>query len=156
MRAPGPARTMVGMTDALDRRPSGVDDGTVAAVGKLSEAMEYVIRARGRFYDAHQLIGRADLLLDEAVDGLRAAGHDDLADAIRTDLIGRNVLPGRWTYQIMEEFDDGYYAAFTAADRRAREDVLGGRRHVFEAEMKRERRTPGRRGHDAAPNDATR
>jgi hypothetical protein len=142
---------MVGMTDPLDRRPPDSDDATVAAVGKLSEAMEFVIRARGRLYDLHQLIGRADLLLDEAVDGLRSAGHDGLADEIEQGLIGRNVLPGRWTYQITEEFDDGYYAAFVEADRRARDRLMAGRRHVFEAALKRDRRTPGRDGHEATP-----
>jgi hypothetical protein len=113
--------------------------------------MEHVIRARGRLYDLHQLVGRADFLLDEAVDGLRAAGHGDLADEIEKGLVGRNVLPGRWTYQITEEFDDGYYAAFAEADRRAREQLMAGRRHVFEAGMKRDRRTPGRGGHEATP-----
>ncbi|WP_278255253.1 NAD(P)H-binding protein [Nocardioides convexus] len=26
--------------------------------------------------------------------------------------VGRNVLQGRWTFQVVEEYDDGYYAAF--------------------------------------------
>src|SRR5690606_3294937 len=39
---------------ASDRRPAGVDDDTVAAVGKLGEALEWVERARGRLYDFHQ------------------------------------------------------------------------------------------------------
>ena len=139
------------MDDALDRRPAGTDDATVAAVGKLSEAMEYVIRARGRLYDLHQLVGRADLLLDEAVEGLRTAGHEALADEIGKGLVGRNVLPGRWTFQITEEFDDGYYAAFAEADRRARDELMGGRRHVHEAAMKRDRRTPD--GHESTPDE---
>jgi hypothetical protein len=29
-----------------DRRPAGVDDATIAAAGKVSEALEYVERAR--------------------------------------------------------------------------------------------------------------
>ena len=35
---------------------------TVDAVGKASEALEYVERARGHLYAFHQLIGRADFL----------------------------------------------------------------------------------------------
>ena len=56
-------------------------------------------------------MGRADLLLGDAADELAEAGHDELADLVRTEVVGRNVLEGRWTFQIVEEFDDGYYDA---------------------------------------------
>ncbi len=137
--------------DSRHQRPTGVDDTTVAAVGKLSEALETVERARGHLYSFHQLTGAADLELGEAVDLLREAGHHELADALDIDLVGRNVLPGRWTFQIIEEYDDGYHATFTALEQRARDELLDGRRHVFESEMKEDRRTPERRGHEARP-----
>ena len=41
------------------------DPETVDAVGKASEALEYVERARGHLYAFHQLIGRADFLFEE-------------------------------------------------------------------------------------------
>jgi hypothetical protein len=133
------------------RRPPGLDDVTVAALGKLSEALETVERVRGHLYSVHQLTGHADLMLDEAVDLLRRGGHHDLAEAVRDELIGRNVIEGRWTYQIVEDYDDGYYAAFRDFEARARGQLAGGRRHIFEAEMKDRRRTKGRRGHEAGP-----
>lgn len=120
-------------------------------LGKLSEALETVERARGRLYDLHQLIGHADLMLDEAVELLRAAGHGPLADRIDTELVGRNVIPGRWTFQLVEEFDDGYYSLFRELERTARDELAQGRRHVFEAEMKEARRTHGAPGHEATP-----
>jgi hypothetical protein len=132
-------------------RPNGVDDATVEAVGKVTEAFEKVERARGHLYDFHQLTGSADLALGEAVDALRRAGHVDLADQIQTELIGRNVLHGRWTFQIVEEYDDGYFAAFRSFEQSARDELLAGRRHVFEAEMKEDRRSHGRPGHEATP-----
>lgn len=70
-------------------RPPGVDDATVEAVGKVSEALETVERARGALYEFHQLIGRADLLLGEAADQLSAAGHDPLAAELDDALVGR-------------------------------------------------------------------
>ncbi|MFC8044768.1 hypothetical protein [Nocardia sp. NPDC057353] len=133
------------------RRPPGVDDATVAAGGKLSEALETVERARGHLYELHQLIGGADLRLDEAVSKFREAGHPEIAERIERELIGRNVLPGRWTFQIVEEFDDGYYAQFREIERGVRDELFEGRRHLFEAEMKEERRTNGHRGHSAVP-----
>ncbi len=133
-------------------RPGGADDATVAAVGKLSEALETVERARGHLYSFHQLTGSADLALGEAVQALRAAGHASLANAIDTDLVGRNVISGRWTFQIVEEYDDGYWSVFRDHERLVREALMGGARHVFEAEMKEERRTAGRAGHEATPD----
>ncbi|MEV4200496.1 hypothetical protein [Micromonospora globbae] len=137
--------------DDRHRRPPGVSDETVAALGKLSEALECVERVRGHLYSLHQLVGHADLMLDDAVEMFRAAGHPDIAERIATELLGRNVIAGRWTFQIVEDFDDGYYALFRDVDRDARERLVGGRRHLYEAEMKERRRTRGLPGHEARP-----
>ena len=137
--------------DEQHRRPDGVSAATVEALGKLSEALETVERARGHLYELHQLIGHADLMLDDAVELFRDAGHAKLAERVQTELLGRNVIADRWTFQIVEDFDDGYYALFKELDRTARDELVQGRRHLFEAEMKERRRTHGRPGHEAAP-----
>jgi hypothetical protein len=137
--------------DAKHQRPAGADDDTVAAAGKISEALETIEQARGHLYALHQLIGHADLALDDAVGLLEKAGRKELADRVQTELIGRNVIEGRWTFQLVEEFDDGYYAFFKQVEAAARDELMGGRRHVFEAEMKERRRTHGRRHHEARP-----
>ncbi|MFC3501443.1 hypothetical protein ACFOOK_10815 [Micromonospora krabiensis] len=139
--------------DKLHARSAGTDDQTVEALGELSKALETIHRVRGHLYSAHQLVGGADLTLDRVVELLRQAGHEEVADRVERELLGRNVLPGRWTFQIMEEFDDGYYAAFQEIERYAREKLAGGRRHIYEAEMKARRRTPGMPGHEATPNE---
>lgn len=133
------------------RRPAGVDDLTVEAAGKLSEAWEITERARGHLYAFHQLTGRADFALEQSAEMFREAGHQRLADRITDDLVGRNVLPGRWTFQIVEEYDDGYYDLFRSVEREAREELLQGRRHIYEAEMKETRRSHGRPRHEARP-----
>lgn len=140
--------------DERHRRPVGVSDETVAALGKLSEALECVERVRGHLYSLHQLVGHADLMLDDAVEMFRAAGHPHIAERIDTELLGRNVIAGRWTFQIVEDFDDGYYALFRDLDRSAREELVDGRRHLYEAEMKERRRSRGRPGHEARPGGA--
>lgn len=142
--------------DDAHSRPAGTSDATVAALGKLSEALEVVEEARGHLYAFHRRCGTADLTLGEAVDALREAGHDELADRVEADLVGRNVLAGRWSFQVVEEYDDGYYARFREHERAAREELMDGRRHVFEAEMKEDRRTAGRPGHAATPEDSSR
>jgi hypothetical protein len=123
----------------------------VSAVGTVWEAVEFLERARGHLYSFHQLMGGADLTLGTAVQQLRGAGHLEQAERLTAELIGRNVLAGRWTFQVVEEFDDGYWAAFRDHERRGREELVGGRRHLFEAQMKEDRRTPGQAAHEARP-----
>jgi hypothetical protein len=139
--------------DAAHSRPAGASDQLVEANGTFSEALEYLERARGQLYAFHQLVGRADLLLDDVVAGLRETGHDELACRVEEELVGRNVLAGRWTFQLVEEFDAGYYATFRRLEELVRDETLDGRRHVFEAETKQRRRTSGRAGHEATPDD---
>lgn len=137
------------MTGTDHQRPRGLDDTTVRALGKLSEALETVERARGHLYEMHQLTGTADFRLDEAVSLFMQAGHTAVAERIERELIGRNVVPGHWTFQLVEEYDDGYYAEFRAVERDVREELAKGRRHLYEAELKERRRTHGRAGHEA-------
>ena len=133
------------------QRPEGVDDLTVEAVGLLTEALERTERARGHLYAFHQLTGGADFKVGDAVDALREAGHHEIADWIATDLVGRNVLRDRWTFQIVEDYDDSYWSPFREMEREVRERLTAGRRHLHEAELKEARRTHGHPDHTARP-----
>lgn len=139
------------MIDDANRRPDGVSDETVTAVGKLSEAVEWLERARGRLYDFHQMLGHLDFQMSEAVELLREAGHDELAAMVDREVVGRNVLDGRWTFQVIEEFEDVYYGPIRAIEQHVRDELVAGRRHVHEAEMKERRRTHGLPAHEARP-----
>jgi hypothetical protein len=131
--------------------PAGASDELVEAVGGVTAAFEVIEHARGMLYAFHRLVGRADKELGEALDQLERAGRPDLAEALRTEVVGRNVIDGRWTFQLVEEFDAGYYRAFADAERSVRDATMGGRRHVFEAQLKERERTRGRPGHEARP-----
>lgn len=139
--APGALSATFGSAKHPDRPPvksrdAGVDDATVAALGKLSEAFEVVENARGHLYEFHRMSGMADLTLQNALGQLREAGHHGIADEIDDVLVGRDVVPGMWTFQLVEAYDEQYFDAFRAAETFARERLVGGTRHVFEAEMK--------------------
>jgi hypothetical protein len=139
--------------DSAHQVPEGVSEATVEALGTLSAALEVLEHARGYLYGFHRLTGKADLGFGDAVEQLRKAGHTELADRIDTELIGRNVIEGRWTFQIVEDYDDGYYALAKELERTARDDLAQGRRHLFEAGMKEDRRTRDQRHHEATPAD---
>lgn len=61
------------------------------------------------------------------------------------------MIHGRWTFQIVEEYDESYWGPVRSFERRCRDDVADGVAHLFEAEMKDDRRTPGLPGHEANP-----
>ncbi|MFJ8752480.1 hypothetical protein ACIREO_24560 [Streptomyces sp. NPDC102441] len=132
-------------------RPFGAGDTTVEALGALTQALEGVERARGQLYGFHQLTGGADLTLDRVVELLRMGGHAEQADLVEREILGRNVIPGCWTFQIVEAYDDTYYRPFVAVEERVRRELVGGRRHLYEAEMKEARRTHGHPHHTARP-----
>ncbi len=134
-----------------DRTRPDLDDTTVEGLGKLSEALETVEQARGLLYGFHQLTGKADLLLQDAVELLRKGGHTALADDLDRDLVGRNVIADRWTFQIVEDYDDNYWSVFRDFDARARTELADGDRHVYEARMKQRERTKGHPHHEAGP-----
>ena len=131
-------------------RPPGASDDAVAAAAHMSEALETLERARGHLYTFHQLVGEADFALDDVLAKLRAAGAEDLAAELERELVGRNVLEGRWTFQVVEEFDDTYYEFFRGIERESRE-LTGGVRHAYEARLKEQRRTTGQSAHTADP-----
>ncbi len=135
--------------------PDGVDALTIEAVGLLTEALETTERARGHLYSFHQLTGKADFEIGEAVEKLRAAGHLELADRLEEELMGRNVLPGMWTFQIMERYDDTYWQPFRDLEQDVRQRLVQGRRHVHEAGLKKARRTHGHPDHAARPQHET-
>jgi hypothetical protein len=111
-------------------------DDTVTALGSLSAALEIVEHARGHLYAFHRMSGSADLALQDALRELRDAGHVELADDIDTALVGRDVIEGNWTFQLVEDYDAHYVAVFRAAEARARQVCGNAAPHIYEAEMK--------------------
>jgi hypothetical protein len=138
--------------DRAHQRPEGVSDTLVQALGSLSKALETTERARGHLYSFHQLTGTADLELDRAAELLRAAGHPEWAEKVRAEITGRDVIPGHWTFQIVEAYDRTYYEPFKRCERAAVDELADGRDHLYEAEMKESRRTHAHPAHSARPD----
>ena len=120
------------------------DPETIDAIGKATEALEYVERARGHLYAFHQLIGRADFLFEQSARWLALLGHTEAATSLWDALVGRDVLEGRWTFEIVEGFDDDYYDIARSEITRLERALVGGRRHVHEEALRRRRREEDR------------
>ncbi|MFI9187549.1 hypothetical protein ACIGXG_35710 [Streptomyces goshikiensis] len=139
--------------DAAHQVPEGVDERTVRALGALSKALETTERARGHLYGFHQLTGTADFELGDAVRLLREAGHEEQAARVEHAIVGRNVIPGHWTFQIIEAYNDTYYRPFAAMERDIVDELADGRDHLLEAALKTARRTSHHPDHTPTPTD---
>ena len=56
------------------------------------------------------------------------------------NVVGRDVVEGRWTFQIVEGFDDDYYDAARAEVTRLESVLVAGRRHAHEEQLRERRR----------------
>lgn len=112
----------------------------VRAAHHLALALEYVVRARGHLLTLHHLIGHADNMLDTVVKELDEAGRSDLVELVHREILGRDVVAGKWTYQLVQDFDAGYWEAWTATEEKVRQELTGGQKFVHEAALQARRR----------------
>lgn len=84
---------------------------------------------------------------------MRAAGHTETSDRLEKNIMGRNVIEGRWTFQIVEDYGANYYSAFAEEERQARLTLVEGKKNLYEAEMREDGRTHGNRHHEATPQE---
>ncbi len=79
--------------------------------------------------------------------------HDESVDEIADESSATMVDPAfaraqrgrrpRWTFQVVEEYDDGYWSTFRRLEAVVRQQLADGRRHRFEADMKEDRQVRG-------------
>ena len=75
---------------------------------------------------------------------LRDAGLGEIAAVVDDVLVGRDVIGDKWTFELVESYDDQYLEVFRDVERVARQSAGVEARHVFESEMK------AREQHDGA------
>lgn len=124
------------------------------AVHEVELSIEHLHRAHGQLVAFHHNTGRAIDHLAVAEDLLRDCGHPDLADRLREEFLPRGVLDsgnsaaaaGRWSYDILEDFQDEFLSEFVAFGEDVRDSVAGGIRHPVERKRKRDWQQRSRRG----------
>ena len=109
-----------------------------AALHRLTLGMEWLQRAHGHLLAFHHNVGHAMDHFAAAEPLLRTAGYDDLADAIRSEYLPRGVVDeDRWSYDVVEDFEDGVLADMDAFETTVRERLADGQRHVAERAQER-------------------
>ncbi|MFG3345659.1 hypothetical protein ACGF1Z_11430, partial [Streptomyces sp. NPDC048018] len=68
-----------------------------------------------------------------------------------TEILGRNVIPDHWTFQVVEAYERTYYEPFKELERLAVSRLAGSRNHLYEARLKEARRTAGHPDHTSGP-----
>jgi hypothetical protein len=112
---------------------SGIDSEHRAALHEIELGVEWLKRAHGNLLAFHHNTGHAMDHLATAERRLRDAEETALADAIRDEFLPTGVVDeDRWSYDVLEDFEAGVLADVTAFERRARDDLADGQRHVAE------------------------
>jgi hypothetical protein len=108
------------------------------ALHSIELGVEWLHRAHGDLVGFHHKTGHAMDHLARAETRLRKNGYTDLADTLRDECLPRGVVEDRWSYDVLETYQEGFLADLTALEKRVREQVADGQRHVVEREQERE------------------
>jgi hypothetical protein len=67
---------------------------------------------------------------------LREAGRPDIADAVAQVMVGRDAVEDKWSFQLVESYDEQYWTALRDTELAARHAAGLSEPHVYEAGMK--------------------
>ena len=129
--------------------PVHMDEGELTeteltAIHRVELGLEWLHRAHGALVAFHHKTGHAMDHLATAEELFRESGHDELADRLRDEMLPRGVVPredggpGRWTYELLEAFEEDLYADTRTFEVEAREAVTDGLRHAAERRQQAE------------------
>ncbi|WP_435334815.1 hypothetical protein [Haloarchaeobius sp. TZWWS8] len=143
-------------------RESTLSATEVEALHRAELGLEWLRRAHGHLIEFHHAIGHGMDHLDVVEGLLRESGHAELADELRTVHLPRGVIDGhreqarvqddRWSYDVLETFEEGLLADVIDFEGRTRRELADGARHVAERRQEREWRARAR-ATDAAGRD---
>jgi len=122
-----------------------LSDAELAALHEAELGVEWLRRAHGSLVEVHHATGHAMDHLHDAEAMLREAGHTELADQLRNGLLPSGAIEDRWTYDLLETFESGILEDVTGYERRVREELADGERHITERLQEREWKGRARR-----------
>lgn len=124
------------------------------ALHQVELGIENLHRAHGHLVTFHHNTGRAMDHLASAEDLLRECDYDDLADELRDEYLPRGVvaertaddpLAGRWSYELLEDFQDVFLADIVSFGETVTDEVADGLRHAAERKQEHDWKQRARR-----------
>lgn len=129
-----------------------LSDAELEGLHEVEQAIEHLRRAHGHLIAFHHSIGRGMNHMAAAEPHLREAGYGDLADEIRDEHLPRGVIEGRrpgghgrWTYDVLETYEEVFLEDVAAFGEEVTETVADGLRHAHERRQEREWKRRARR-----------
>jgi hypothetical protein len=130
-----------------NRYPDELSEREREALHQVELGVENLHRAHGHLVSFHHSTGRAMDHLDTAERLLRECGYDQFADELRDEYLPRGVVAerdsedafgGRWSYDILETFQDTFLADIVTFGERVTTEVADGLRHAAERKQESE------------------
>lgn len=118
--------------------PSDLSETELDALHRAELGVEWLRRAHGSLVEFHHATGHAMDHMAETESTLREAGHTELADRLRDEVLPNGAVEDRWTYDLLETFEAGLLADVTDYERRARGQLADGERHLTERRQERD------------------
>ncbi|MFB6309312.1 MAG: hypothetical protein ABEH35_08285 [Haloarculaceae archaeon] len=140
--------------DGDDHRPEDLSQRERDALHQVELGVEHLHRAHGHLVTFHHNTGRAMDHLADAETLLRQCGRDDLADELRDEYLPRGVVTdgnaddptaGRWSYELLEDFQTAFLDDVVAFGERVSQRVGDGLHHATERKQQRDWRRRARR-----------
>lgn len=144
---------------AIDERsrPENLTDIEREALHEVELGVERLHRAHGHLVAFHHNTGRAMDHLASAEPLLYECSFPDLADELRDEHLPRGVVAdcdpdgttaGRWSYDVLEDFQETFLDGLVGFGERVTDRVAGGLRHAHERTQEREWNRRARRRQD--------
>ncbi|MFC4439286.1 MULTISPECIES: hypothetical protein [Natrialbaceae] len=135
---------------------AALTEAELEALHEVELGLEWLQRAQGNLLEFHHATGHGMDHLYEAEALLYDTGHEALADAIRTELLPYGVVDGdRWSYDVLENFQETLLAETVRFERRARRELADGHRHVRERRQERTWKEQAERSRRSSDEDST-
>lgn len=132
------------LDDSTSPDGTGITEQERQAVHDVEVGTEWLQRAHGHLLAFHHAVGHGMDRFDVAEQALRSEGHEPLANALRDDLLPRGVVDDSWSYGVVEAYQEGLLDATQGFERRMRDELVDGERHVAERLQRRRRRENAR------------
>lgn len=108
------------------------------ALHEVELGLEWLQRAQGHLIEFHHATGHGMDHLDSAESMLRESGHTALADDLETTVLPHGVVNGdRWSYDVLESFQDTIHTEIRRFESQVRQELTDGTRHVQERQQER-------------------
>lgn len=123
----------------------GLSEAEIEALHEVEVGCEWLERAQGHLLAFHHAVGHGMDHFAVAEDHLRDEGHPELANHIRDDVLPCGVVDGdRWSYGLVEAYEDTMLAEVRRMGQMIREELADGSRHVAERRQRKQWRDRAR------------